>query len=80
VSLGVGVAGPQAIATAKRLGAVIEACDVRPSVKEQIESLGGKFIEFSYDNDQEKEAAVGVGTPRRRSRTWPRRSSRSRFF
>ena len=60
VSLGVGVAGPQAIATAKRLGAVIEACDVRPSVKEQIESLGGKFIEFSYDNDQEKEAAVGA--------------------
>ena len=41
VILGVGVAGLQAIATAKRLGAVIEASDVRPSVKEQIESLGG---------------------------------------
>jgi NAD(P) transhydrogenase subunit alpha len=61
VILGVGVAGLQAIATAKRLGAVIEASDVRPSVKEQIESLGGKFIEVSYDTDVEKEAAVGVG-------------------
>jgi len=61
VILGVGVAGLQAIATAKRLGAVIEASDVRPSVKEQIESLGAKFIEVSYDTDEEKEAAVGVG-------------------
>ncbi len=61
VVLGVGVAGLQAIATAKRLGAVIEASDVRPSVKEQVESLGGKFIEVSYDTDEEREAAVGVG-------------------
>jgi NAD(P) transhydrogenase subunit alpha len=61
VILGVGVAGLQAIATAKRLGAVIEASDVRPSVKEQIESLGGKFIEVSYDTPEEKEAAQGVG-------------------
>lgn len=61
VVLGVGVAGLQAIATAKRLGAVIEASDVRPSVKEQVESLGGKFIDVSYDTDEEKEAAVGVG-------------------
>ena len=61
VVLGVGVAGLQAIATAKRLGAVIEASDVRPSVKEQIESLGGKFIDVSYDTPEEKEAAVGVG-------------------
>ncbi len=61
VVLGVGVAGLQAIATAKRLGAVIEASDVRPSVKEQVESLGGKFIEVSYDTPEEKEAAVGVG-------------------
>jgi H+-translocating NAD(P) transhydrogenase subunit alpha len=61
VILGVGVAGLQAIATAKRLGAVIEASDVRPSVKEQIESLGGKFIEVPYETDEEKEAAVGVG-------------------
>ena len=61
VVLGVGVAGLQAIATAKRLGAVIEASDVRPSVKEQVESLGGKFIEVSYDTPEEKEAAAGVG-------------------
>jgi NAD(P) transhydrogenase subunit alpha len=61
VILGVGVAGLQAIATAKRLGAVIEASDVRPSVKEQIESLGGKFIDVPYETDEEREAAVGVG-------------------
>jgi NAD(P) transhydrogenase subunit alpha len=61
VVLGVGVAGLQAIATAKRLGAVIEASDVRPSVKEQVESLGGKFIEVSYDTPEEKDAAQGVG-------------------
>jgi NAD(P) transhydrogenase subunit alpha len=42
---GVGVAGLQAIATAKRLGAIVEATDVRPETKEQVESLGGKFIE-----------------------------------
>lgn len=45
IILGAGVAGLQAIATAKRLGAIVEASDVRPEVKEQIESLGGKFIE-----------------------------------
>ena len=61
VILGVGVAGLQAIATAKRLGAVIEASDVRPSVKEQVESLGAKFIDVSYDTAEEKEAAVGLG-------------------
>lgn len=44
--LGVGVAGLQAIATAKRLGAVVSAYDVRPAVKEQVESLGSKFIEM----------------------------------
>jgi NAD(P) transhydrogenase subunit alpha len=61
VILGVGVAGLQAIATAKRLGAVIEASDVRPSVKEQVESLGGKFIDVPYETDEEREAAQGVG-------------------
>ena len=61
VVLGVGVAGLQAIATAKRLGAVIDASDVRPSVKEQVESLGAKFIDVSYDTAEEKEAAEGVG-------------------
>ncbi len=61
VILGVGVAGLQAIATAKRLGAVIEASDVRPSVKEQVESLGAKVIDVPYETDEEREAAVGVG-------------------
>ena len=61
VVLGVGVAGLQAIATARRLGAVIEASDVRPSVKEQVESLGAKFIEVPYETAEEKEAAEGVG-------------------
>jgi NAD(P) transhydrogenase subunit alpha len=45
VVMGAGVAGLQAIGTAKRLGAVVEASDVRPEVKDQVESLGGKFIE-----------------------------------
>ncbi|WP_322042607.1 Re/Si-specific NAD(P)(+) transhydrogenase subunit alpha [Paraburkholderia sp. J67] len=59
--LGAGVAGLQAIASAKRLGAVIEASDVRPAVKEQIESLGAKFLDVPYETDEEREAAVGVG-------------------
>jgi NAD(P) transhydrogenase subunit alpha len=59
--LGAGVAGLQAIATAKRLGAVIEASDVRPAVKEQIESLGAKFLDVPYETDEERECAVGVG-------------------
>jgi H+-translocating NAD(P) transhydrogenase subunit alpha len=59
--LGAGVAGLQAIATAKRLGAVIEASDVRPAVKEQIESLGGKFLDVPYLTDEEKQIAQGVG-------------------
>lgn len=53
--LGVGVAGLQAIATAKRLGAVVSAYDVRPEVKQQVESLGGRFVELPI------ESAVGEG-------------------
>jgi NAD(P) transhydrogenase subunit alpha len=59
--MGVGVAGLQAIATAKRLGAVIEASDVRPPVKEQVESLGAKFIDVPYETDEEREIAKGAG-------------------
>jgi proton-translocating NAD(P)+ transhydrogenase subunit alpha len=59
--LGVGVAGLQAIATAKRLGAVIEASDVRPSVKDQVESLGAKWVDVPYANDEERKVAEGVG-------------------
>ena len=55
--LGAGVAGLQAIATAKRLGAHVEAFDVRPVVKEQVESLGAKFIEVDSSGDE----GVGEG-------------------
>ena len=49
--LGAGVAGLQAIATAKRLGAVVEAYDVRPAVKEEVESLGAKFVEIEVKQE-----------------------------
>ncbi|MFP4407885.1 MAG: Re/Si-specific NAD(P)(+) transhydrogenase subunit alpha [Spirochaetaceae bacterium] len=55
--VGVGVAGLQAIATAKRLGGVVSAYDIRPAVKEQVESLGGKFVEI----DLETESTEGSG-------------------
>ena len=55
--LGAGVAGLSAIATAKRLGAQVEASDVRPEVKEQVESLGAKFLEVKSDSDD----GVGQG-------------------
>jgi NAD(P) transhydrogenase subunit alpha len=58
--LGAGVAGLQAIATAKRLGAVVEAFDVRPAVKEQVESLGAKFVEVPV-TDAERQAAETAG-------------------
>jgi NAD(P) transhydrogenase subunit alpha len=57
--MGVGVAGLQAIATAKRLGAIVSATDVRPATKEQIESLGGKFLEV--DAEMEKDAQTEGG-------------------
>jgi len=50
--LGAGVAGLQALATAKKLGAVVEVFDVRPAVKEEVESLGGKFIEVEGGRDE----------------------------
>ena len=51
--LGAGVAGLQAIATAKRLGAVVEAYDVRPAVKEEVQSLGAKFVEIEVKQEGE---------------------------
>ena len=57
--LGAGVAGLQAIATAKRLGAVVSAFDVRPAVKEQVESLGAKFIEVVDTGSQDAETTGG---------------------
>ena len=58
--LGAGVAGLQAIATARRLGAVVEAFDVRPAVKEQVESLGAKFVDVPLaEEDQNTETKGG---------------------
>lgn len=60
VILGVGVAGLQAIATAKRLGAVVEASDLRPTAKEQVESLGGKWLDVPM-SDEEAQKAKSTG-------------------
>ena len=57
--LGAGVAGLQAIATARRLGAVVSAFDVRPTVKEQVESLGATFIEVANTESEEAEILDG---------------------
>jgi H+-translocating NAD(P) transhydrogenase subunit alpha len=57
--MGVGVAGLQAIATARRLGAVVTATDVRPATKEQVESLGAKFIAVEDDEFKQAETAGG---------------------
>jgi NAD(P) transhydrogenase subunit alpha len=61
VVLGTGVAGLQAIATARRLGSAVEASDVRPAAKEQVESLGAKFIDVPFETDAERQIAEGVG-------------------
>jgi NAD(P) transhydrogenase subunit alpha len=57
--MGVGVAGLQAIATAKRLGAIVTATDVRPATKEQVESLGGQFIAVEDEEFKQAETAGG---------------------
>jgi NAD(P) transhydrogenase subunit alpha len=57
--LGAGVAGLQAIATARRLGAQVEAFDIRPAVKEQVESLGATFLEWEEELDPEAETEEG---------------------
>jgi NAD(P) transhydrogenase subunit alpha len=61
VIFGAGVAGLQAIATAKRLGAVVEVTDIRPETKEQVESLGGKFIEVKGDASVKMEGGYVKG-------------------
>jgi NAD(P) transhydrogenase subunit alpha len=55
--IGAGVAGLQAIATCKRLGAIVEAFDVRPAVKEQVESLGARFVELEHKMDDAEDAS-----------------------
>jgi len=71
--MGAGVAGLQAIATAKRLGAVIEAFDVRPAVKEQVESLGAKFVEVAMTDEEKKQAETAGGYAREMSEDYKRR-------
>ena len=67
--LGAGVAGLQAIATARRLGAVVEAFDIRPTVKEEVQSVGAKFIEINLEEDTVAEGGyakqVGIDTQER---------------
>jgi NAD(P) transhydrogenase subunit alpha len=55
VIMGAGVAGLQALGTAKRLGAIVEVSDIRPSVKEEVQSLGGRFIEVETDENMQDE-------------------------
>jgi len=71
--LGAGVAGLQAIATAKRLGAVIEAFDVRPAAKEQVESLGAKFVEVPLSDEEKAQAETAGGYAREMSDEYKRR-------
>jgi NAD(P) transhydrogenase subunit alpha len=73
--LGAGVAGLQAIATAKRLGAVIEAFDVRPAVKEQVESLGAKFVEVPLSDEEKRAAETAGGYAREMSDDYKRRQA-----
>jgi len=73
--LGAGVAGLQAIATAKRLGCVIEAFDVRPAVKEQVASLGAKFVEVPLSEEEKKQAETAGGYAREMSEDYKRRQS-----
>ena len=71
--MGVGVAGLQAIATGRRLGAVVTANDVRPATKEQVESLGAKFVAVEDEEFKQAETA-GAATPRKcRTATRPSR-------
>jgi NAD(P) transhydrogenase subunit alpha len=61
--MGVGVAGLQAIATARRLGAIVTATDVRPATKEQVASLGGKFVAVEDEEFKQAETTAGYAKP-----------------
>ena len=73
--LGAGVAGLQAIATAKRLGAVVEAFDVRPAAKEQVESLGAKFVEVPVSAAEKAAAETAGGYAREMSDDYKRQQA-----
>ncbi|TWA67691.1 NAD(P) transhydrogenase subunit alpha [Azospirillum baldaniorum] len=71
--MGVGVAGLQAIATAKRLGAIVSATDVRPAVKEQVQSLGGSFV--AVENEEFKQAETSGGYAKEMSDDYKRQQA-----
>ena len=71
--MGVGVAGLQAIATAKRLGAIVSATDVRPAVKEQVQSLGGSFV--AVENDEFRQAETSGGYAKEMSDDYKRQQA-----
>lgn len=71
--MGVGVAGLQAIATARRLGAIVTATDVRPATKEQVESLGGKFV--AVENEEFKQAETAGGYAKEMSDDYKRQQA-----
>lgn len=73
--LGAGVAGLQAIATAKRLGAVVYAFDVRPEVKEQVESLGAEFIEVDQSDKNAEDSKASGGYAREMSKDYQKRQA-----
>jgi NAD(P) transhydrogenase subunit alpha len=73
--LGAGVAGLQAIATARRLGAVVEAFDVRPAVKEQVQSLGAKFVEVPSTDADKTPAETAGGYAREMSDAYRQRQA-----
>jgi H+-translocating NAD(P) transhydrogenase subunit alpha len=72
---GAGVAGLMAIGTAKRLGAVVEATDVRPVVKEQVQSLGGTFLEVQMTDEEKAQAETAGGYAREMSDDYKRRQA-----
>ena len=76
VVLGAGVAGLQAIATARRLGALVSAFDVRPAVKEQVESLGAKFVSVDADAGADGGAETAGGYAREMGEDYKQRQSR----
>lgn len=75
IVMGAGVAGLMAIGTARRLGAVVEATDVRPVVKEQVESLGGIFIEVQMTDEEKANAQTAGGYAREMSDDYKRRQA-----
>ena len=75
IVMGAGVAGLMAIGTARRLGAVVEATDVRPVVKEQVQSLGGTFIEVEMTEEEKAKAETAGGYATEMSEDYKRRQA-----